>query len=332
MAKEHKKHADPKRLRSLLKLIKGKKILVVGDVGVDSYMMGKVERISPEAPVPVIHVQEERLKLGLAANVADNIQALGAHSLLVGVIGKDKAAEDMVKLLRDARARVGHLVEEPYRKTILKTRMVAQNQQLIRIDHESQREISQHTEDKVIAELRRLVPEADAIILEDYAKGMVTPTVAKTLFKLAKKHKKIVAVDPNLKTPSSLYKGATLLTPNTGEAEKLSGTKINCEASLKKAGHKILKATNAPAVIITRGKDGMAIFQKDGSVQLIPTFAKEVFDVSGAGDTVISVLTLCLSAGASLYEAAILANVAAGIEVSKPGTATVSTEEINRTL
>lgn len=332
MTKRKLRHPSTKKLKSLVHKVKGKKILVIGDIGIDCYLHGKVERISPEAPVPVLFVQEEKMKLGLAANVADNIQALSAKSLLVGVVGNDKAGNDLSELLRSAGAAASYLVRDPFRKTILKTRMVAQGQQLIRIDQETPSDISPYVEEKVMAQILGAITECDAIILEDYAKGMITFRLAREIFRLAKKHKKIITVDPNLKTPAPYYVGATCLTPNTGEAEKLSGIKIDSDETLLEAGHKILRTTNAKSLIITQGKDGMAIFGQDGSLQKIPTFAREVFDVSGAGDTVISVLTLCLAAGATLYEAAILANIAAGIEVSKPGTATVSVGEILKAL
>lgn len=322
---------DIKLFDTLASRIKNQRILVIGDVGVDSYMMGKVERISPEAPVPVLHVEQEILKLGLAANVADNIQAMSANSILVGVIGKDKAAEDLTKLCLTSGIMTQHLVPDD-RKTIFKTRMVAQGQQLIRIDHETTSPISSLTEEKVLRNIFYLSQDVDAIILEDYAKGMITESLAKNIFKIARSNGIPITVDPNLKTPAKFYKGASLLTPNTSEAERLSGIKITCESSLRKCGEKILKLTSADAVVITRGGDGMAILEESGNFRLIPTFAKEVYDVSGAGDTVISALTLFMAAGASLYDAVILANVAAGIEVGKQGTATVSLSEIRAAI
>lgn len=326
------KHPSTERLKKLASQIQNKKILVIGDIGVDSYLTGKVERISPEAPVPVLHVQKEHLKLGLAANVAENIQALGSEALCVGVVGTDLAGEELHKLFNQSGTPTHCLVKDPLRKTTLKTRVVAQNQQLIRIDQETTEPVSRYTEERILNQIRSNIDRVDALILEDYAKGMLSHRLCKAILGLAKEHQKIIAVDPNLKAPASYYIGATLLTPNTSEAEKLSDTKIKCEDTLRKAALKILKTTKAHSLVITRGKDGMAIFQKDAPMRLIPTFAKEVFDVSGAGDTVISVLTLCLASGASLYESAILANIAAGIEVSKLGTATVSHKELRAAL
>lgn len=322
---------DIKQFETIAKRVKNQRILVIGDVGVDCYMMGKVERISPEAPVPVLHVEQEILKLGLAANVADNIQAMSASSVLVGVVGNDKAAEDLSKLCLASGIMTQHLVHDD-RKTIFKTRMVAQGQQLIRIDQETTSPISERTEEQILQKIFYLSQDVDAIILEDYAKGMITESLAKRIFKIARRNEIPITVDPNLKTPAKFYRGASLLTPNTSEAERLSGIKITCESSLRKCGEKILKLTSADAVVITRGGDGMAILEDSGKFRMIPTFAKEVYDVSGAGDTVISALTLFMAAGASLYDAVILANVAAGIEVGKQGTATVSLSEIRAAI
>lgn len=324
---------DKSRLRKLLERELGRKVLVVGDVGVDRYTLGLVERISPEAPVPVVLVQEEQLKLGLAANVADNIQALGGTPWLVGIVGNDRGAQDFKKLLRSVGVSGGHLVTDRSRRTVLKDRVVSDRQQLLRIDHESAHAIERKVEDQVIEKVRALLPRADAVILEDYAKGLVSRRLAGEIFSLARRHRKMVSVDPNSKSPLELYKGAFVLTPNTREAESLSGVLIRDNESLVKAGREILRRTSADHVVITRGKEGMAIFSDgNSSVRLIPTYAREVYDVSGAGDTVISVLTLALAGGASIEDSAVLGNLAAGVEVGKRGTATVSRGEIEVAL
>ncbi|MCM2323238.1 MAG: D-glycero-beta-D-manno-heptose-7-phosphate kinase [Oligoflexia bacterium] len=317
------------RLKQLLHRKLDGRILVIGDVGLDRYTIGTVERISPEAPVPVVLVQDEKLKLGLAANVADNIQTLGGEPLLLGIVGKDSAAEDFRKLLKAMAIDPSHLIEDASRRTVLKDRVVSERQQLLRIDYENGHPLARAIEDKIAAKAEALVKKADAVIIEDYAKGLVTERLARAIFALAKREGKIVTVDPNLKIPASLYKGASVLTPNTKEAEHLSGVAIRDEASLLQAGSAILKLTQAKHVVITRGKDGMAIFTSGSTiVRLIPTYAREVYDVSGAGDTVISVLTLALSGGASIEDAAVLGNLAAGVEVGKRGTATVTPAEI----
>jgi rfaE bifunctional protein kinase chain/domain len=320
-------------LKKILRDCQRKRILVIGDVGVDRYTSGTVERISPEAPVPIVLVESETLKLGLAANVADNVKALGSEPLLVGVVGRDRSAQDFKDLLRRSSIQPAHLVVDSDRRTVLKERIVSERQQLLRVDYESGHRIGKQTEAQVLKRIRSLLRRVDGVILEDYAKGMLSESLSRAIFSLARKSGKIVAVDPNAKTPLRYYRGATILTPNTKEAEKLSGIAIQDEASLLKAGRMILKTTSARFVVITRGKEGMAIFNsKDPVVHLIPTYAREVYDVSGAGDTVISVLTLALAAGASIENAAILGNLAAGVEVAKRGTATVSPEEIQAAL
>lgn len=309
------------------------RILVLGDVGIDRYTIGAVERISPEAPVPVVLVQEERLKLGLAANVADNLKALGAEPLLLGVIGKDQGAQVFKTLLKQGQIKSSSVIVDKDRKTALKERIVSDRQQIVRVDYESLNAVSDKIEKKVLKEFKSLLKTVDAVIMEDYAKGLLTPHMMSTIFKLALEADKIVVVDPNVKTAIEQYRGAAILTPNTREAEQLTGILIRDEKSLAHAGFALLKATGALYVIMTRGKDGMAIFARgDERILLIPTYAREVYDVSGAGDTVIAVLTLALTAGASIEEAAILGNIAAGIEVGKKGTATVSVDEIRKEL
>ncbi len=329
----HAADLDKKKLDKILKFFKGRRILVIGDVGVDRYTLGKVERISPEAPVPIVCVQEEKLKLGLAANVADNVKALGGVPLLTGVIGKDRSADDFKHLLKGAGIKTSNLVVDPSRRTVLKERIVSERQQLLRVDYESQTGVASKVQGLLLKKIRETIPVCDAIIVEDYAKGLLGKDFVKEIFYLAQKSKKTVAVDPNLKTPIDFYQGATVLTPNTKEAEKLSGVSIVDEKSLIQAGTVILKATSADFVVITRGKEGMAIFTHASStVKWIPTYAREVYDVSGAGDTVIAVLALALSVGASIEEAAILGNLAAGVEVSKRGTATVTPDEIRTAM
>jgi rfaE bifunctional protein kinase chain/domain len=317
------------RLKAQIHEMQGRRILVLGDVGVDRYTIGTVERISPEAPVPILVVQSELLKLGLAANVADNIQALGGIPLLVGMVGKDHVATDFRSLLRAAGATASHLVIDPSRRTVLKDRVVSDRQQLLRIDFENLHAVSKEIETQVLEKVEKLLPQCDALVVEDYAKGLLSERLLKQVFRKAKAAGKFVAVDPNTRTPLHFYKGATLLTPNTKEAEALSGFQIRDEKSLRLAGFKILEVTRARHVVITRGKDGMALFTKGSEeIQLIPTYAREVYDVSGAGDTVIAVLALALAAGARIEEASILGNLAAGVEVGKRGTATVSPDEI----
>ena len=321
------------KLNRILTQSRGRKILVVGDVGIDRYTLGSVERISPEAPVPIVAVEEEKLKLGLAANVADNIHVLGGIPILVGVVGKDRCADDFRSLLTASGLQANQLVVDPTRRTVLKERVVSERQQLLRIDYESLHNLSPRVEAQILRKVKAWLPKVDGVIVEDYAKGVLTESLMSQIFKAAKRAGKKLALDPNLKTPVQHYRGATVLTPNTHEAEVLSGVRIVNQESLVQAGFSILRLTDAQHVVITRGKEGMAIFTAGCSVvRLIPTYAKEVYDVSGAGDTVISVLMMSLLSGALIEEAAVLGNLAAGIEVGKRGTATVSPEEIRKSL
>lgn len=317
------------RCAEILSRFKGSRVLVVGDVGIDRYTFGSVDRISPEAPVPIVLVTEEKLKLGLAANVAENVKTLAAEPLVAGVVGRDRGAIDFKRLLAESKMSPRFLIEDPTRKTVLKERVVSDRQQLLRIDYESSHSISPQIEKRLLAVCEKAIPSCDAVILEDYAKGGLTARVMSRVSQLALRSKKILAVDPNAKTPLASYSGVTLLTPNTREAESLSGIKIADTRTLLLAGQRILAKTAAKILVITRGKDGMAVFEAGAPVvKLIPTYAREVFDVSGAGDTVISVLTLALCNQATIEEAAILGNLAAGVVVGKRGTATVSKEEI----
>jgi rfaE bifunctional protein kinase chain/domain len=316
------------RLLEILGAFKKQQVAVLGDVGIDRYTLGSVDRISPEAPVPIVFVHHEHLKLGLAANVADNIVALGGGVEITGVIGKDKDAQDFNKLIRDKKIDAS-LVVDPQRRTILKERIVAETQQVLRVDYESIEPMSAITHKRVQTEALKTIKTASALIIEDYAKGLLSEEMISACIRVAKKYHIPVLVDPHMRTPAHWYMGADLLTPNKREAEALSGIRIIDDESMVRAGHEILKRAHAKGLIITLGREGMAIFKDAKSAPTrIPTFAQEVYDVSGAGDTVISVLALALASGADLAEAAFISNLAAGVEVSKRGTATVSQKEI----
>ncbi|MBC7387070.1 MAG: bifunctional hydroxymethylpyrimidine kinase/phosphomethylpyrimidine kinase [Cryobacterium sp.] len=330
------------RLKSLVAAFSKRRILVIGDVGIDRYVTGDVERISPEAPVPVVFVKSEIHKLGLAANVADNLHALDAESDLIGVIGEDRFASEVRSLLRREKVSDRGLVVDPARRTIVKERIVSDRQQLLRIDYESPEPVSAAIEKQILASVKRLLSGArakkaatrvDGLIVQDYAKGMLSLEVIAQISKLAKAAKVPVFMDPNAKSTLDLYTGATFLTPNAKEAAALSGVAIRDHSSLKSAGSKLLKGTGAEFVVITLGKDGMAIFTKGSrEPEMIPTFAREVYDVSGAGDTVISIMALAYASGATIREAAILGNLGAGVVVAKRGTATCTPEELNQAM
>lgn len=317
------------RAHSILAKFKKKKIVVFGDVGLDQYTVGKVHRISPEAPIPIVEVTGVSYKLGLAANVADNVATLGGVPLLIGLVGRDHTARFFERQLGLRKISSRYLVQDSRRPTTLKERVVAESQQVVRIDHETKSPIQGGVYQKVESQLEAVIESADCVIIEDYAKGLVTSPLCQFALQMASRHKIPVLVDPNSRTPLKVYRGCTLMTPNTLEAEALTGITIDSLQKLKQAGQILLEELGSPFVIITRGKDGMALFARGHKDPwLMPTFAREVYDVSGAGDTVIATLALAIVSGATLTEAALLANYAAGVEVGKRGTATVTPQEL----
>ena len=326
---KHNTHMTEEQLLKILSGFKKKKIAVLGDVGIDRYTIGLVERISPEAPVPIVSVQSEYLKLGLASNVADNVIALGGSAELSGVLGDDQDAKDLTKMLTLKKISTSGLVIDESRRTILKERIMSEHQQMLRVDYENTHPLSPSVQKKIQASALKSIAGADALIIEDYAKGLLQEKTISIAVKAAQARKIPVLVDPHLKTPVNWYSHATLLTPNKREAEVLAGEKIMDQKSLISVGKKIMQKARSQSLVITLGKEGMAIFKNANTPPtVIPTFAQEVYDVSGAGDTVSAVLALVLATGATLEEAAYISNLAAGVEVSKRGTATVSQQEI----
>ncbi len=322
------------RLKKIVREFSKRRILVVGDVGIDRYVTGSVERISPEAPVPVVFVTSEVHKLGLAANVADNIHALGGKSELIGVVGKDAYAGEIRTLLRHLKISDRALITDPKGRTIVKERIVSERQQLLRIDYETPHPVAAPIEKQIFIRVRAALGKkgtagVDAVIIQDYAKGMLSRDLVHAIVKAANAAKKPVLMDPNVKSSLDLYAGATFMTPNMREAERLTGVTVKDDASLEALGAKLLRVTGSPYAVVTRGKDGMAIFTRGSrKPKLIPTFAREVYDVSGAGDTVISIMALAYASGATIEEAAVLGNIGGGIVVAKRGTATVTPAEM----
>jgi D-beta-D-heptose 7-phosphate kinase/D-beta-D-heptose 1-phosphate adenosyltransferase len=324
--------AKPENLKALLKLFSRKSVLVVGDVMSDEYIWGRVTRISPEAPIPVVQVTGETHRPGGAANVAHNLHILGAKVNLVGIIGADLVGKRLTSLLQEKGVDTRGLVVDRDRPTIQKTRVIAQNQQVVRIDRERQAEISGSVFRQVLEHCQALVQGADAVLLSDYAKGLLSPKLVAEVVALAKAHKKVVTADPKPANMAS-FKGVTLISPNQHEAEAATGMAISSPESLVAAAKKLAGSLECEAVLITRGEEGMSLYEtKSDEMSHVPTVAKEVFDVSGAGDTVISTLTLGLAAGGSFKESARLANYAAGIVVGEVGVATVSTMEIEAVI
>jgi len=318
------------RTRNLLRYLDGFShtcIMVVGDIMIDQYIWGKVDRISPEAPVPVVEVTSESLLLGGAANVVHNIHTLDAKCCVCGVVGNDDMGKHVMGLLQALGiANSGVLIEED-RPTTIKTRVIAHSQQVVRYDRESRKEISDASVERLMANIRHHIDEVDGVIISDYGKGVISQDLLTELLSLARDRGKIVTVDPKVSHFTD-YQGVTAITPNHQEAEQAAGIFIHDENSLIRAGQAIRDRLNCDMVLITRGEMGMTLIEKENKIAHIPTSAREVFDVTGAGDTVIASFTLALATGAPSAEAAVISNFAAGAVVGEIGTACVSLEAL----
>lgn len=309
----------------------GSRVLVLGDVMLDEYVWGTVSRISPEAPVPVVAVRSESLKIGGAGNVAANIAALGGQVEVVGVVGNDAAGERLTHELEGVGVKASGLVVDGSRPTTIKSRVVAGSQHVVRFDRESDAPLNPPVRNRVLRQVRERLPEAQVLLISDYAKGVIGSRVVREVLALAARLKKVVAVDPKVQHVP-LFRGATVIAPNHHEAAAAARILVREEADLLRVGYTLLRRLQARAVLITRGEQGMSLFEAGRPVTHIPTAAREVYDVTGAGDTVMAVLALALAAGAPMREAAILANHGAGVVVGKRGTATVSRTELARAL
>jgi len=305
----------------------GVPVLVVGDVMLDHYLAGDVERISPEAPVPVVHVTEEGHLLGGAGNVARNIVALGGEARLVSVTGDDGTG-DVVRELLAREGISGSVVVEKRRKTTIKTRIIARNQQMIRVDREETRQLEGKSLEALDDILKKEVSGCAMILVSDYGKGVVCKRLMETLLSLrSRPGGAMILVDPKV-VNAHLYTGVDLLTPNAKEAGEMAGIKAEGREGVIKAGLAIFKKLRCRQLCVTLGPDGMAVFERPGKVLHVPTVARNVFDVTGAGDTVIAVLALALGAGLDLARASVLANYAAGIVVGQVGTAVATPESL----
>src|SRR5213594_312930 len=301
------------------------KVVVIGDAMLDVYLVGEVDRVSPEAPVPVVAVHASRHGLGGAANVAANVAALGAECRLVAVIGQDARGTSVRDELDDLHLSTSYLVTHPGRPTTSKTRVVARGQQMLRIDEEIEDPISARVMEQLGAALERAMRDADALLIEDYNKGTLVPQVIERGMTLAKKRGVPVVVDPKFKNFFA-YRGATIFKPNRRELEQAMGAAL--DLAHPDALPEALEKLAVDNLLLTLGAEGMMLITKDGEVVRVPSMAREVFDVSGAGDTVTAWVGTALAAGASVREAAQLANYAAGVEVGKSGVATVAPAEV----
>jgi len=306
-------------------------LLVVGDIMLDEFIWGTVSRISPEAPVPVVAVNHETLLLGGAANVVNNVHSLGGRALLNGIIGDDRMGKTLTNLLADRGINVEGVVKEPRRPTTVKTRIIAHSQQVVRFDREIVDAIHPDNQGRLLDYVKACWSDVDGIIISDYGKGVVTPELMQFVVDRSRSNGKLIAVDPKMDN-FEYYKGVTIITPNNAEAEAAAGKQIKDEDSLVEVGERLLDRFASEAVLVTRGEHGMVLFERTGKTTKIPTVAKEVYDVTGAGDTVIGVLTLALASGSDFRQAAVLANYAAGIVVAKVGTATVTPAELKNAV
>jgi len=326
--------------KNILREFKKKKILVIGDLILDRYIWGKVNRISPEAPVPVVEVTDENFLLGGASNVANNIAALGGRATIVGVAGNDIAGGIMMKMLEERGIQCGGVFWSSTRPTATKTRIIAHNQQVVRFDREDKEKVDGKVLKGLLGYIRSAIPNHDAVIISDYKKGVVSSELVREVLKHSRPKNVFVSVDPKV-SHFYCYKNVSLITPNVMEASVASGIEIKDEKSLVNAGRALCKKISCDAILITRGEYGMSLFEKDkGSTSAevlpkvvhIPTVAKNVYDVTGAGDTVIATFTIAYAAGASMKEAAVISNHAAGIVVGEVGTAVVKIDQLRKSL
>ena len=313
------------RLEALLRRMAGAKVVVIGDAMLDVYLVGEVERISPEAPVPVVTVHASRHALGGAANVAANVAALGAECRLLAVIGNDPRGEAVRAALEETHISDQYLVVDSGRPTTSKTRVVARGQQMLRIDEEIEESISARVMELLANTLEKAMRDADALLIEDYNKGTLVPQVIERGLQIAKKRGVPVVVDPKFRNFFA-YRGATVFKPNRRELEQAMGAAL--DLAHPDALPEALEKLAVDNLLLTLGAEGMLLATKDGQISRIPTVAREVFDVSGAGDTVTAWVGAALAGGADVREAAHIANFAAGIEVGKAGVATVSPAEV----
>jgi rfaE bifunctional protein kinase chain/domain len=320
-----------KRLNELLSGMKNKRIAVIGDLMLDRYIWGSVSRISPEAPVPVVDIEQEQARLGGAANVAKNIKSLGGEPLLTGVIGNDNSGKLLLEILRESTFAEDGIITDNSRPTTVKTRVIAHNQHVVRIDREQKADISDIVQEKLLNAIRKYISSIDAIIIEDYNKGVVVKSLIQQLIALANKHNKIITIDPKFNNFFE-YKNVTVFKPNRKEAEEVMGTRLRTEEDIIKACRTLLEKLKAKNVLLTRGEHGMSLFESNGEISHVPTKALNVADVSGAGDTVISTLTLALASGATIKEASALANFAGGVVCGDIGIVPISPEALKQSI
>lgn len=317
----------PEQLLKRVTGMAGKRIAVLGDYMLDLYLWGNVSRISPEAPVPVVEIERETEHLGGAANVANNLAALGVTPFSIGVIGNDASGTRLLQAMRTCGFQIEGVFVDDSRPTTIKTRVLAHNQHVVRTDRESREILGPRVQQTILEYLHNLLPTLDALVIEDYNKGVLSQPLLSQVIALAQKQRCLVMVDPKFNHFLD-YRGVTVFKPNRKETEDVLGIKLRATEEVVRAGKILLEKLRAENVLITLGGEGMALFQRNGNVYRIPTRARRVHDVSGAGDTVIATLTAAMAAGADIIEAATLANIAAGLVVAEVGAVPIDKEKL----
>lgn len=320
-----------RRIREIVENFSQVRVLILGDVMLDAYVWGGVERVSPEAPVPVVLVRSESLKLGGAANVAYNVKALGAEPVLIGVVGDDDEGEQVRSTLNEMGINGNYILKDDSRPTTIKTRIIAHQQQVVRVDRENSSEIRDEIASKVLDLLKKELDSVQGLIISDYGKGTLRSDILREAISWAREKSIFVAVDPT-RNHSGYYKGASLVTPNRREAGDILGYPIEDESTLKRVGWELQKKVGVDVLLITLGEEGMALFEPNRVFTHFPTVAKEVYDVTGAGDTVVSTFAVSRLAGASSREAARLSNHAASIVIGGIGTRAVTKQMLIENL
>lgn len=318
---------DKLRLADEVERLRGARVLCVGDVMLDRYVYGEVARVSPEAPIPVLKVVDERAMLGGAGNVARNLAAIGAQVSFVSVVGSDAAGDEIANMLHALGAQASSLVRDQSRCSTVKTRFVGMSQQMLRADHESDVALAASLEAELVDHIRSMLPSVQVLVLSDYGKGVLTPAVCHAAIAAAKEQGVPVIIDPKGRDYAR-YAGATIITPNRRELAEATGHALSGDSEIVEAARGLMGAHDIRSILVTRSQDGMSAITADGAVTHLKAEAREVFDVSGAGDTVVSVLAAAIAADMSLADAAALANVAGGLVVGKVGTAVIYRDEM----
>ena len=319
------------RLNEIFGGMLGKRIAVIGDLMLDRYIWGNVSRMSPEAPVPIVDMEQEQTRLGGAANVAMNIKSLGGNPMLIGVIGEDNSGRQLLELLRESDFKTDGIATDNSRPTTVKTRVIANNQHVVRIDREQKSDISEKIQKILLNHIRKHIELIDGIIIEDYNKGVIVKNLIAEVIGIANANQKIIAVDPKFNNFFE-YKNVTVIKPNRKEAEEAMGIRLKTDEDILIAGKTLIEKLHVKNVLLTRGEHGMSLFESDGKISHMPTKALTVSDVSGAGDTVISTLTMAIAGGSTIKEAATLANFAGGIVCGYAGIVPINRDELKKTI